>query len=577
MEVGALSLTLQAIGGNAVTSALGKVRTELQKTGKDGAAFDNAMASLKGTLVNFASGITVGAVLTKIVNETSNAQFAAAQLEATLKSTKMVAGQSADALNAHAEALARMSIYDDDAISGAQSLLLTFTKIRGATFSEATQAVLNVATAMGTDLRSAAIQVGKALNDPILGVAALARSGIQFTDAQKAMIQQLVESNRLMDAQKIILAELETQFGGSAAAARDTFGGAIKGLVNELGNLAEISSDKTGGVVNAINHITDAVRGLNVVLSDISAPLTRFGDMLLRLPRWMTSGMQAPGMPILQLLMGKGAQGVGTAAKAAAPAPFTPATSGPAALGGTAKAAKPGLSPFEEYFRQQGLRPLEGAPKAGANIFGVDPAKIRASAQEIGSLMNAEFQNNVINTALQLGEQLRQTLGAGIASAFETLVTRGATIGDAFGALGATLLRGLGDMLVQFGTSLLPVATLFHGVVNSLRSLNPVAMTAAAIGLIAIGGMMRGAAGRAFGGVGGGSAPVIAGAGLGGAGGPMTLPGLTFGPTAAATGATMAPRSNIAVTVIGPNDPSAQRQIQELIRNADRRGGTTTV
>ena len=207
----------------------------------------------------------------------------------------------------------------------------------------------------------------------------------------------------------------------------------------------------------------------------------------------------------------------------------------------------------------------------------IDPSGIRASAQQIGALIDTEFRDNVLATAQKLGDQLRDTLGASIASAFETLVTRGATIGDAFGALGATLLRGLGDMLVTFGTALLPVAKLFAGVVASLTSLNPVAMTAAAVGLIAIGGMMRGAAGRAFGGIGGGSAPVMAGGGLGGLAGPATLPGLSFGPTMASSAASVPAAAPVNVTIIGPNDPQAQRQMQELIRNAQRRGGTTIV
>lgn len=254
------------------------------------------------------------------------------------------------------------------------------------------------------------------------------------------------------------------------------------------------------------------------------------------------------------------------------------ATGAAAKGGGKTGGAQGPLSAFEEYFRQQGLgrKPLpQIEPESFMAV--VDPAKIRASAQEIGALIDLEYTKNLLDTVENLNVKLRDTLANGIAAAFETLVTRGANIGDAFGALGATLLRGLGDMLVQFGTSLLPVAKLFGAVVTSLKSLNPVAMTAAAVGLIAVGAMMRGAAGRAFGGLGGGSAPVIAGGGLGGSAGPMTLPGLTFGPTAATSAAGVTPSRAISFTVIGTNDPRAQRDIQELLRNADRRGGTTTV
>ena len=69
-----------------------------------------------------------------------------------------------------------------------------------------------------------------------------------------------------------------------------------------------------------------------------------------------------------------------------------------------------------------------------------------------------------------------------------------------------------------------------------------------------------------------GSAPVVAGGGLGGMAGPSTLPGLTFGPTAASSAASVAAVAPVSVTIIGPNDPQAQRQMQELIRNANRRG-----
>jgi len=282
-------LRLKEEGAATVKAAIDKLNRSFDEASGRAKAYDMTIGSLKETAMSLASGFALGAVLSRIVTETTDAEFAAAQLNAALKSTKGVAGQSAEALNAYAAALSQVSIFDDDAITGAQSLLLTFTKIQGDTFPKATQAVLNVATAMGTDLKSAAIQVGKALNDPILGVTALARSGIQFSESQKAMIKSLVESNQLMDAQKIILAELETQFGGSAKAARETFGGAIKALNNELGNLLTLSQGTSNNSVKFINTITMAVIGLNDVLtkfqgvlSNVNSRFAPFVDLLRR-------------------------------------------------------------------------------------------------------------------------------------------------------------------------------------------------------------------------------------------------------------------------------------------------------
>jgi len=60
-------------------------------------------------------------------------------------------------------------------------------------------------------------------------------------------------------------------------------------------------------------------------------------------------------------------------------------------------------------------------------------------------------------------------------------------------------------------------------------------------------------------------------------GGNSVAPGLpttqlVFGSTSATTGSGMNPMTPMNVTVIGPNDPSAQRAIQELMNKANNRG-----
>jgi hypothetical protein len=122
-------------------------------------------------------------------------------------------------------ATAGASIFSDDAILGATNVLATFTEIKGTSFQGATQAILDISQAMGTDLQSSAVQVGKALNDPIAGISALSRVGVTFNDDQKALIESMVAVGDVAGAQQIILNELGKEFGGSAAAAVDTFAG----------------------------------------------------------------------------------------------------------------------------------------------------------------------------------------------------------------------------------------------------------------------------------------------------------------------------------------------------------------
>ncbi|USD19962.1 phage tail length tape measure family protein [Microbulbifer variabilis] len=175
----------------------------------------------------------------EIIEATIRQENALRQLEARLKSTEGAAGLSSEELQNLAGTMQQLTTFGDEAVMEMEALLLTFTNIQGEVFKRATPAILDMSVAMGTDLRSSAVQLGKALNDPIKGISALSRTGIQFTDAQKSTIEALVESGRTAEAQGLILEELEKQFGGAAEAAADTFGGALKQAQNAFGDLLE--------------------------------------------------------------------------------------------------------------------------------------------------------------------------------------------------------------------------------------------------------------------------------------------------------------------------------------------------
>jgi hypothetical protein len=89
----------------------------------------------------------------------------------------------------------------------------------GGVFDRATKAAFDMAAVLKTDARGSAVQLGKALENPIKGVTALAKAGTTFTDQQKEQIRTLVESNNLLAAQELILTEVESQYGGAAEAA----------------------------------------------------------------------------------------------------------------------------------------------------------------------------------------------------------------------------------------------------------------------------------------------------------------------------------------------------------------------
>ncbi len=176
---------------------------------------------------------------TSFVTEAMEAEDITAQLNAVIASTGGVAGMTADEVNALAESLSTTTRFEDDAIVGAESLLLTFTNIGEDIFPQATSTMLDMSQALNQDLSSSAVQLGKALQDPILGVTALRRVGVNFNEEQAALIRTMVESGDVAGAQAYILKELQTEFGGSAEAAGKTFGGGLDILKNALGNVKE--------------------------------------------------------------------------------------------------------------------------------------------------------------------------------------------------------------------------------------------------------------------------------------------------------------------------------------------------
>lgn len=195
--------------------------------------------AIKGLAVGFVAFKAAGAIADS-VREASSAiaeqDKLLAQTNAVLKSTGGAAGVATKDILNMSNAIERKSMIDAEQIQTGQNMLLTFTNIRNEAgkgndvFNQTTQAMADLSTAMGQSTKSSALQLGKALNDPIKGISALSRVGVSFTEQQKEQVEALVESGNTMGAQKVILAELTKQFGGSAKAAGDTFAGKVKHL-----------------------------------------------------------------------------------------------------------------------------------------------------------------------------------------------------------------------------------------------------------------------------------------------------------------------------------------------------------
>ena len=247
IKIGADSYEFQQ-KANQVEKGLGQLEKKLTSIGKS--------LSLKVTAPLTALGVVA------LQNADTQAK-AETKVATALKSTGNQVGYNLDQLKAYASELQSKTIFGDETIlNDVTTRLLAFTNITGDNFKRTQQMALDMSTALEMDLGSAATMLGKALDDPIGKMSALSRAGINFTDEQKAMVKQLVETGDTAKAQSIMLDALEQKFGGQAEAAAKVGMGALKQLRNSWGDFLEQIGNTLTPFINKIAAFLQRIVGM---------------------------------------------------------------------------------------------------------------------------------------------------------------------------------------------------------------------------------------------------------------------------------------------------------------------------
>ena len=249
--------------GNSVVVDLRANDLQLQ------AAFARVRGTVAGLRANFAAlarsaqvvFLGLSGAITGLIALSGKQAKAEAKLAAVLKATGNAAGFTAEQLHEQATALQKVSTVGDETIINVQALLATFKQIKGDNFKEATQAALDMSAVIGQDLKGSAIQLGKALNDPIQGMSALQRVGVSFTQQQKDVVKFLQETGDVARAQKVILQELREEFGGAAEAISRTFVGSLKQTIGVLSDFGEEIGDAFIPELRKILNTLKAIAG----------------------------------------------------------------------------------------------------------------------------------------------------------------------------------------------------------------------------------------------------------------------------------------------------------------------------
>lgn len=263
-SVGSLTMNLRA--------NTAQFTRDLKRAGKDVTRFQKVAGGV-GSFLKSRFGVaaiaTTAIIATRKAIQAADVQEQAERrLAAVIRATGKAAGFTAGQLELMAADLQKVTNFGDEVTISALAVLATFKNIKGDVFRQAIEAAQDMSAVLGQDLRSSVVTLGKALNDPILGVTALRRVGIQMSESQEESIKLFVAQNNLMGAQKVILGELQAEMGGVAQASQSVW----TKWANAIGDAFE----KVGGGITFLAEAAEeAQRGAGLLFSETQEDFLR--------------------------------------------------------------------------------------------------------------------------------------------------------------------------------------------------------------------------------------------------------------------------------------------------------------
>jgi hypothetical protein len=258
---------------NEVKTKLSTLQRHLKDTNSTTQKLQNTFRQMRDVMQGpvAAFNMVVG-VITKVVGTFDKLIMGAAEAEAAMSNLKTTLAATGSALNfseliQSADALSKITLFEDEQITQAQALLVTFKNIGTKVFPDVVKSAMDMSTVLGIDLSTASKTLGKALDDPIRGLTQLRRYGVQLSAAQEDQVRGFIKVNDVASAQALILKELSTKFGGASEAVANTATGqyqqmkkAIGELNEEVGKLAAVNfKDLNKNLAEMANKSADAL------------------------------------------------------------------------------------------------------------------------------------------------------------------------------------------------------------------------------------------------------------------------------------------------------------------------------
>lgn len=379
-----------------------------QSVGRMRSGFERVAMAGQKVFFAFQGMRMLTAPINKLIDAAGAQEKAEKKVAQAVRSTGQAAGYAADELKIMASDLQSVTTFgDEEILNQVTAQLLTFTNITGEQFAQTQEAALNLSTVLDGDLKSASLQLGKALNDPVSNLSQLSRSGIQFSAAQEKVIKSLWETGRQAEAQSIILEELNKQYGGQARAMAETASGQMKQFSNILGDIQEafgrLIQQALLPMMAALKPLIEGIANLSpaiINLIGVTATLTVVGWKVVPMIKGISTATKVLGVSI------KGALGWIGALISIAALLYTAWASN---LGGFQEKLKVAFE-YLKWFVKFGLELIKAYANNIKNVFGgIGKILMSVFKMDLDGIKEGlnQVKNAFVNSAMDTAKRLK--------------------------------------------------------------------------------------------------------------------------------------------------------------------------
>ena len=229
----------------------------LSTQGRSSTSLKTLSRNLAGTMAQY---VSFGLILRQVASFMIKANAAAeeenigfARLQSVIEATGRAAETSARQIDAMVDKLELYSNADKQAAMDAAASLAIMESVPTSLFEQIFDTANDLSRVVGQDIGSAITTIGRAMEEPVEGMTRLRRQGIFITKELQSQITELVEQNRLYDAQKLLLDDIQERVAGTAEKMADAAGmqSLMVALDRYYGSVGQLANSATQPVTDA--------------------------------------------------------------------------------------------------------------------------------------------------------------------------------------------------------------------------------------------------------------------------------------------------------------------------------------